>query len=72
MERTELDDIMEQIDAAKDIIHYYTCVSCEVATAQTPVILVADLPEGGSRVTIVGICDACAKDANDAAQNTAN
>jgi len=51
-------DVMEQLDAVKDIIHHYTCVSCQIATAQTPVIIVSDIP-GGTRITVVGVCNTC-------------
>ncbi len=50
--------LLEQVDAAKDIIHLHRCVSCQIATAQTPMILVTDL-EDGCRITIVGICNTC-------------
>ena len=48
----------EQMDAVKDIIHLHRCVSCQIATAQTPVIIVEDTPQG-AHVVVVGVCDTC-------------
>ena len=53
----------EQLDAVEDVIHLHRCFSCQIATAQTPVILMQDIPQG-TRVVVVGICDTC-KDAEE-------
>jgi len=54
-----LDWLIEQIEAAKTVIHSYRCIHCQIATAQTPVILVENMPQG-AHVIIVGICHTCA------------
>ena len=56
----DMEWLMEQIDAAKDIVHLHRCVSCQMATAQTPVVIMEDV-DGGLHVVIVGICDTCAE-----------
>lgn len=55
----EVDAVMEQLDAAHDIIHHYKCFYCQIATAQHPVILVAPDPIDGSRIIVIGVCDTC-------------
>ena len=50
--------LLEQLEAAKDVVHSYTCVSCEIATAQDIVMVVEDTPQG-AHVVVVGICDTC-------------
>jgi len=59
--------LCEQLDAAKDIIHTYKCVYCQIASA-TKTVLVIDTSEEnkivdgvqqGPRVTLVGMCDTC-------------
>ena len=57
--------LMEQIAAAKDIIHLYKCFHCQMATAVTPVIVIQNVPPQGSRVRIVGVCDTRRKEDND-------
>ena len=58
MPRTDIDYLLEQLDAAGDVIQQYRCVSCQIATAQH-VMLILKEEEGGVHVTIVGICDTC-------------
>jgi hypothetical protein len=56
-----MDGLMEQIDAARDVVHLHRCVLCQIATAQEIVVLVSDEP-GGARVMIVGVCNTCKED----------
>lgn len=53
-----MERLNEQLDAVEDVIHLHRCISCQIATAQTPIIIVQDTPEG-TRVVVVGICDTC-------------
>lgn len=55
----EMDALMEQLDAVQDVIHLHRCFYCQIATAQTPIIVIQDLPEDGCRVVVVGVCDVC-------------
>ena len=57
----ELEWLMEQMDAVEHVIHQYRCFSCQIATAQTPVMIIRE-EEDGCRVTVVGICDTCKGD----------
>ena len=50
--------LLEQIAAAKEMIHTYTCFHCHMATATHPLIIIVDEPEG-ARVTVLPICDTC-------------
>ncbi len=54
----EIDWLMEQMAAVEHVIHQYRCFSCQIATAQTPVMIIRE-EEDGCRVTVVGICDTC-------------
>lgn len=51
--------LIEQISAAKEVIHSYKCYSCQIASAQTLVLLVDNDAEDGCSVTMVGICGTC-------------
>ena len=54
----ELEWLLEQIDAAKDIVSTYTCFYCHMATAQEIVMIISD-ESSGARVQIVGMCGTC-------------
>ena len=59
--------LMEQMAAAKDIIHTYTCAYCQIASAAKMLLVIdidgedeiVDGERQGPRVTLVGICDTC-------------
>ncbi len=53
--------LLEQLDAANNVIHTYKCVSCQMASAQNVILIIQDDPPN-ARVTIVGICDTCGKE----------
>ena len=53
--------LLEQWDAAGDVINSYTCFYCQIATAQRPLMIIQDDPPD-ARVTIVGICNTCGKE----------
>jgi len=66
----ELDWLMEQMDAAEEMIHTYRCFHCQIATAQEMIMILqpldgGDLESGGCRVTVVGICDTCKGEENE-------
>jgi hypothetical protein len=50
--------LLEQWDAAVEMIHTYRCFYCQMATAERPLMIIQDDPPN-ARVTIVGICDTC-------------
>ena len=55
---SDMEWLREQMDAAAEMIHHYKCVHCRMATAQQLLVIITDV-EGGSRVTMVGVCDTC-------------
>jgi len=50
--------LLEQLAAAKEIIHTYTCFYCHMATATETLVVIVD-EEEGARVTVLPICDTC-------------
>lgn len=58
---TEMSDFMEQLDAAHDIAHHYTCFVCNEFEGHTPVII-AQEDGDGVRVMVVTVCITCAKE----------
>ena len=62
---TEIDDLMEQLDACHDIAHKYICAFCGERQGKEPVVLVQDQPEGGVRIIIVMACVDCHRKSKD-------
>ncbi len=60
----QIADLMEQFEAAKHVITSYRCCSCNIASAQIPIIVAEDTEEG-CRVRILGICHTCAESESD-------
>ncbi len=56
---TEIDWLLEQLDACYDIAHTYTCAICEDRQGKEPVVVVQDQPEGGVRIHIIIVCRDC-------------
>ena len=56
---TEMQDFLEQLDASKAVVSHYDCFICQQFEAIEPVVIVQDLPEGGVRAAIVGVCISC-------------
>ena len=61
----EIDDLLEQYAAAEAAPHLYKCVYCQIASAVEIILVVQDLPEGGCRATLVGLCGICGEGKND-------
>lgn len=66
---TEMAALMEQLDAAHDIAHHYTCAFCEEFAGHKAVILAVDHEEG-VRIVLVTACVSCAKEIPNASEKT--
>jgi len=58
--------LLEQLDALSgedSVLYQYRCVSCQLASAAIPIII-ADETGNDLHVTVVGICEVCANDAD--------
>jgi hypothetical protein len=56
-----MDDFMEQLDAARAIIHHYTCFKCGQFEGYEPVVVGVE-DEEGLRVIVLAACITCAKE----------
>ena len=55
----EVDNFLEQLDAAYHVAHHYTCIVCRKNPGAHPKVIIQDLPDGGCRAVIVVVCDDC-------------
>lgn len=55
----EVQWLLEQLDAAREIVHTYKCWYCQIASAVS-LLLVIDMDDpNGTRVVMVGVCGTC-------------
>lgn len=59
MGATEEQWLVEQVEAAQDIVHTHRCAFCEIASAMELVVLMEDNPDG-VRIVMIGVCNTCA------------
>ena len=60
----EIEWLLEQLDAAKEIVHTYKCAVCRMASAVSLVLIIDSDDPGGTRVVMVGICGVCSGEGN--------
>jgi len=66
---TEMAALLEQIDAAHDVAHRYTCYFCEKFAGHKAVIIAIDHGKD-VRVLLVTACVSCAKEIPDVSEKT--
>ena len=66
---TEIEAFLEQLEAAHDVAHHYTCFMCEEMEGSKPVIIGVE-HEDGLRAIVVVACVSCLKELPDASKKT--
>ena len=66
---TEMEAFLEQLEAAHEVAHHYTCAMCGEFEGYKPVIIGIE-HEGGIRMVVVTACVSCLKDLPDGQKQT--